>query len=48
LLQADAYAGFNRLYEPNQQPGPILEAACWAHGTRQAKPSAPHPSSIVD
>jgi transposase len=31
IMQADAYAGFNRLYEPNRQPGPILEAACWAH-----------------
>jgi transposase len=35
IMQADAYAGFNRLYEPNRQPGPILEAACWAHGRRK-------------
>ena len=28
ILQADAYSGFNRLYEPNREPGPILEAAC--------------------
>src|SRR6185369_13197770 len=27
ILQADAYAGFNRLYEPRRKPGPILEAA---------------------
>ena len=35
LMQADAYAGFNRLYEANRKPGPIVEAACWAHGTAQ-------------
>jgi hypothetical protein len=27
LMQADAYAGFNRLYEANRKPGPIVEAA---------------------
>src|SRR4051794_37827037 len=26
--QADAYAGFDRLYDPKRGPGPILEAAC--------------------
>lgn len=35
LMQADAYAGFNRLYEPNRKGGPIIEAACWAHGRRK-------------
>jgi transposase len=35
LMQADAYAGFNRLYEANRRPGPIVEAACWAHGRRK-------------
>jgi hypothetical protein len=35
LLQADAYAGFDRLYDPKRQPGPILEAACWAHARRK-------------
>ena len=35
ILQADAYAGFNRLYEPTRNPGPILEAACWAHARRK-------------
>jgi len=35
LMQADAYAGFNRLYEVNRKPGPITEAACWAHGRRK-------------
>ena len=35
LMQADAYAGFNRLYEVNRKPGPIIEVACWAHGRRK-------------
>jgi transposase len=35
LMQADAYAGFNRLYEATRRPGPIIEAACWAHGRRK-------------
>ena len=35
LMQADAYAGFNRLYEATRKPGPIVEAACWAHARRK-------------
>jgi transposase len=35
ILQADAYAGFGRLYEESRQPGPIVEAACWAHARRK-------------
>ena len=35
ILQADAYAGFNRLYAPERKPGPIFEAACWAHARRK-------------
>jgi transposase len=35
ILQADAYAGFNRLYEADRKPGPITEASCWAHGRRK-------------
>ena len=35
LMQADAYAGFNRLYEADRKGGPITEAACWAHGRRK-------------
>jgi transposase len=35
ILQADAYAGFNKLYEPNRKPGPITEAGCWAHARRK-------------
>ena len=35
LLQADAYAGFNRLYAADRRPGPLLEAACWSHARRK-------------
>jgi transposase len=35
ILQADAYAGFNRLYDASRKPGPITEASCWAHGRRK-------------
>jgi transposase len=35
LMQADAYAGFNRLYEVGRKAGPIVEAACWAHARRK-------------
>ena len=34
-MQADAYAGFNRLYEAGRKGGPIIEAACWAHARRK-------------
>jgi transposase len=34
-MQADASAGFNRLYEAGRKPGPIVEAACWAHARRK-------------
>ncbi len=34
LLQADAYGGYAKLYEADRKPGPILEAACWAHARR--------------
>ena len=35
LMQADAYAGFSKLCETNRKRGPIVEAACWAHGRRK-------------
>ncbi len=35
ILQADAYAGYNRLYEPARSPGPVTEAACFAHARRK-------------
>ncbi len=34
LFQADAYGGYGKLYAPDRQPGPILEAACWMHARR--------------
>ena len=34
ILQADAYAGFNGLYDAARQPGPIINAGCWAHARR--------------
>ena len=35
ILQADAYSGFNTLYEPGRKPGAITEAGCWAHARRK-------------
>jgi len=35
ILQADAFGGYNKLYEPDRMPGPITEAACWAHSRRK-------------
>ena len=35
VMQADAFAGFNELYEARRQPAPIIEAACWSHGRRK-------------
>jgi transposase len=35
-MQADAYAGYNALYEAaTWKPAPIKEAACWAHWRRK-------------
>lgn len=33
ILQADGYAGFQGLYDRQQEP--LLEAACWAHARRK-------------
>ena len=35
LMQADAYSGYKRVYAAGRQPGPISEAACWAHARRK-------------
>ena len=35
ILQADAYAGYEQLYEGTRRPGPITKAACWGHGRRK-------------
>ena len=34
ILQADAFGGYAKLYEPQRRPGPIQEAPCWVHGRR--------------
>src|ERR1700730_1831432 len=35
ILQADAYDGYNELYESSRSPRPITSALCWAHARRQ-------------
>ena len=35
ILQADAYGGYGKLYGAARQPGPVIEAACWAHARRK-------------
>jgi transposase len=35
ILQADAYSGYNGLYDPGRPQGPITPALCWAHARRQ-------------
>jgi transposase len=35
IFQADAYGGYNKLYESARRPGPIQEAACWVHARRK-------------
>jgi transposase len=35
ILQADAYSGYNGLYDPERSPGPITPALCWAHARRK-------------
>src|SRR6202795_4029747 len=34
ILQADAYDGYNDLYESSRSPRPITSALCWAHARR--------------
>lgn len=35
ILQADAYSGYNGLYDPARAQGAITPALCWAHARRQ-------------
>lgn len=35
LLQADAYAGYNRLYDSGRTPSPVRDVLCWAHARRK-------------
>jgi transposase len=34
ILQADAFGGYNGLYEPSRRPGAITPAFCWSHARR--------------
>jgi transposase len=34
ILQADAFSGYNKLYEVDRRPGAIVEAGCWVHARR--------------
>jgi hypothetical protein len=52
-MQADACAGFNRLYEADRKHGPVTEDASWASlpNTRVSfalgSPQMPHPIRIA-
>jgi transposase len=35
ILQADAYSGYNELYDPLRPQGAITPALCWSHARRQ-------------
>jgi transposase len=35
ILQADAYGGYGRLYDPERSPSPVTEALCWSHARRK-------------
>jgi len=34
ILQAHAYTGYDKLYEADRKPGPLVEAGCWVHARR--------------
>ena len=34
-MQADAYAGYNELYDEARSPAPIIELLCWSHARRK-------------
>ena len=34
ILQADAYGGYNGLYDPQRPDGPVTSALCWSHARR--------------
>ena len=40
IMQADAFSGYNAVYEKGRKPAPVVEAACWAHGRRDVFDSA--------
>jgi transposase len=43
ILQADAYSGYGKLYDPARQPGAVTEALCWAHSRRKLPTRTPSP-----
>ncbi|GCD57383.1 transposase [Acetobacter pasteurianus NBRC 3222] len=34
ILQSDAYGGYNRLFDTDRKPAPVMSAGCWAHARR--------------
>jgi transposase len=47
LMQADAYSGFNRLYEASRKGGPIVEASCWARTSTRKRAGSRRRSHAV-
>ena len=35
ILQADAYGGYNGVYDAAHKPAPVLSALCWSHARRK-------------
>ncbi len=35
ILQADAYGGYNGVYDAARKPAPVLSALCWSHARRK-------------
>ena len=35
ILQSDVYVGYNDLYRPDRDPGPVTSAFCWSHARRK-------------
>ena len=35
ILQADAYGGYNGVYDADRKPAPVLSALCWSHAWRK-------------
>jgi len=49
-LQADAYSGYDRLFQQGTEAGPLIEVACWAHARRyfyDARLTSPGPAQTA-
>lgn len=49
-LQADAYSGYDRLFQEGTEAGPLIEVACWAHARRyfyDARLKSPGPAQTA-